>query len=289
MIVVTGATGKLGRLVIEALMRRSDPSQIIAAVRNPERMADLTTRGIKVRHADFDKPGTLIAAFMGAKRALLISSNDLSHRTTQHLAAIEAAKRAGVQSLSYTSLLHADTSKMRLAAAHKATEQALIASGMAYTILRNSWYLENYTEHLAPMIAEGTIHGCAALGRVCAASRNDLAEAAAVVLTKPGHDKKIYELAGDQSFSMSELAAAVATHSGKAITYDDMSESDYNDHLVLSDVPQAMADVLSDADAAIARGEMEDKSGALHRLIGHETTGLSAALAALAALKGVSA
>ena len=208
MIVVTGATGKLGSLVVEALLEKVPAKEIAVAVRNPQKAAAFAARGVEVRTADYAKPETLAAAFAGAEKLLLISSSEVGQRAPQHLAVIAAAKKAGVKFIAYTSILHADTSKMVLAAEHKATEAALRDSGVPYAILRNGWYSENYTEHLAAALAQGALIGSAGQGRIAAATRADYAAAAVAVLTGHGHENKVYELAGDAPFTMSDLAVS---------------------------------------------------------------------------------
>ncbi len=206
MIVVTGATGHLGRLVVHGLLKKVPAREIVAAVRSPEKAADLAASGVQVREADYSKPETLAAALAGADRLLLISSSEVGKRAQQHAAVIDAAKRAGVGLIAYTSCLRADTSKLGLAAEHKATEERIRVSGLPYVFLRNGWYLENYTEHLGPALEHGAIPGSAGKGRVAAAARADYAAAAVAVLTATGNEKKIYELAGDFPFTMAELA-----------------------------------------------------------------------------------
>ena len=219
MIVVTGATGHLGRLVVEGLLRKVPAREITAAVRSPEKARDLAARGVAVRQADYARPETLQAALAGADQVLLVSSSEVGQRAPQHAAVIEAARRARVRLLAYTSCLRAETSKLGLAAEHKATEAAIRASGLPWVFFRNGWYLENYTESLGPALQHGAIMGCADGGRIAAASRADYAEAAVAVLSGAGHEGKAYELAGDAPFTMTELAAEVSRQAGKPIAY----------------------------------------------------------------------
>lgn len=274
MIIITGATGKLGRHVVEALLSKVPASQLAVAVRDVAKAQAFTERGIAVRRADYDAPATLRTAFEGASKVLLISSSEVGKREAQHKAAIAAAREAKVGLLAYTSILHADRSTLGLAAEHLATERAITASGLAYTFLRNGWYLENYTENLGSALAHGAILGSAGNGRIAAAARRDFAEAAAHVLTTTGHEGGSYELAGDEPFTMSELAAVVARVAGRAVAYQDLPVDAYRDALIGFGLPPPFAALLADSDAGIARGELDDRSGQLRRLIGRPTTPL---------------
>lgn len=280
MIVVTGATGKLGRLAIEELLKRTPPGALAAVVRTPEKAADLAARGVQIRQGDYARPETLVSALAGAEQVLFISSNEVGKRTAQHAAVVEAARRAAPRLLAYTSLLHADTSRMGLAAEHKATEAALRASGLPFVFLRNGWYLENYTENLAPALQHGAILGSAGSGRIAAATRADYAAAAAAVITGAGHEGKTYELAGDVAFTMAELAAEVSRQAGKPVAYRDLPEAEYAAALVAAGLPEPVAGMFADSDVGITRGELDDAGGDLRRLIGRPTTPLAAAIAA---------
>jgi len=280
MIVVTGATGKLGRLVVAELLKRVPAKDIVAAVRTPSKAADLAARGVQVRQADYTSPASLAAAFKGADKVLLISASEVGQRAAQHTNAINAAKTAGVKHLAYTSVLRAETSGLGLAEEHKATEQAIRASGLPFTFLRHGWYMENYSENLGPVLQHGAVLGSAKDGRVAAATRADFAAAAAVVMSCTGHEGKIYELAGDQRFTMADLAAEVARQTGKPIVYKDLPASDYAGILLGAGVPKAFAELLADSDVGIARGELDDTSGTLSALIGRPTARLAAAVTA---------
>ncbi|MBF5045312.1 SDR family oxidoreductase [Aggregicoccus sp. 17bor-14] len=280
MIVVTGATGQLGRLVIEQLLQKVPAAQVVAAVRSPEKARALAAQGVQVREADYDRPGTLEAAFRGAEKLLLISSNEMGKRVQQHQAAIDAAKRAGVKLVVYTSILKADTSGISLAAEHLATEKALRASGLPFVLLRNSWYFENYTENLAPALQHGALLGAAKEGRIAAATRADYAAAAVAVLTTPGHEGQVYELAGDQAFTLRELAEEVSRQAKKPVAYNDMPAEQYAGVLQSVGLPAPVAQMLASADQGIARGELDDRSGTLRRLIGRPTTPLAKAVSA---------
>lgn len=282
MIVITGATGKLGQHVIASLLTSVPAASIIAAVRNPAKAANLLALGVQVRQADYNDGASLDAAFKGATKILLISSSEVGQRAQQHQNVIDAARRAGVALLAYTSVLRADTSPLGLAAEHVITEAAIRASGLPYTFLRNGWYLENHTEHLAPVLEHGVVLGAAQNGGFSSAARLDYAAAAAAVLTadKP---QAIYELAGDQSFTLAEYAAEVARQSGKAIVYNDLPQADFKAALVSVGVPEGFADLLADSDAGAAKGALEDHGKQLSALIGRPTTRLlDAVKAALA-------
>jgi NAD(P)H dehydrogenase (quinone) len=280
MLVVTAATGHLGRHVIEGLLHKLPAERIGVAVRDPDKAADLVRSGIHVRRGDYDQPETFEWAFRGAEKILFISSNEVGKRVVQHKAVIDAAKRSGAKLVAYTSVLHCDRSHIALAAEHKATEHYLRDSGVPYVFLRNGWYTENYTEALAPALAKGILAGCARSGKIAAATRADYAAAAVAVLTTPGHENKIYELAGDKPFTMSELAGEVSRQTGRNLAYRDLPAEDYEQLLVDGGMPRAMAHLLADADLGVARGELDDSSGTLRRLIHRPTTTLAAAVTA---------
>ncbi len=279
MIVVTGATGHLGRLVIEALLKKLPAREIAGAARNPEKAKDLAARGVEVRRADYSKPETLRTAFAGAHKLLFVSSSEVGQRASQHAAVVQAAKEAGVKLLAYTSILRAETSRLALAAEHKVTEETIRASGLPYAFLRNGWYLENYTENLAPALQHGALVGSANGGRIAAAARADYADAAVAVLTGPV-EKKVYELAGDHPFTMSELAAEVSRQAGKLVAYRDLPPDQYRAVLTGAGLPASYAALLVDADVQVARGELDDSTGELRRLIGRPTTPLATAVRA---------
>jgi NAD(P)H dehydrogenase (quinone) len=284
MIAITGATGQLGRLVIQELLRSVPANQIIAAVRTPAKAQDLAALGVQVRQADYAQPATLQAAFAGVDKLLLISSSEVGQRAPQHRAVIDAAKAAGVKLIAYTSLLRADTSALGLAAEHKETEAALHASGVPFVLLRNGWYAENYAGTVPMAVQHGAVMGSAREGRIAAASRADYAAAATTALVREGQAGKVYELAGDTSFTMAEFAAEIASQSGKPVAYVDMPQADYAAALVKVGLPEGFAALLADSDAAAANGGLFDNSGQLAQLIGRSTTPIANVIAA--ALKG---
>lgn len=277
MIVITGANGQLGQLIVKELLNTTPAASIVAAVRDPAKAAGLAELGVQVRKADYNDPATLDAAFAGAEKILLISSSEVGQRLAQHRNVIDAAKRAGAGLLAYTSLLHADRSPLGLAGEHKATEELLRASGLRTAILRNGWYFENYTAGLGGALAHGVLLGSAQDGRVSAATRADYAAAAAAVLTAAAPEA-LYELAGDRSFSLPELAAELSRQAGKEVPYKDMPEADYKAALLGAGLPGWLAVLLSDSDAGVAKGALEDNGGALSRLIGRATTPLAEAV-----------
>ncbi|HPQ68993.1 MAG TPA: SDR family oxidoreductase [bacterium] len=281
MIAVTGASGKLGRLVIEGLLEKIAPEKIVAVVRNPEKVKDFAARGVQVRHGDYSSPETLPPALAGVERLLLISSSEVGRRAAQHGAVVDAAKGANVKLIAYTSILRADTSALLLAGEHKATEKMIRATGLPFAFLRNGWYIENYTENLAPVLTHGALPGASGDGRVAAATRADFAAAAVAVLTGENHENKIYELAGDQGFSMSEFVAAVSAWAGKPIVYQELPPEVYKQMLVGAGLPEPFAAILVDASAGVAKGELDSDRRDLHDLLGRDTQTLADVLAAL--------
>ncbi|ELW8957770.1 SDR family oxidoreductase [Yersinia enterocolitica] len=272
MIAVTGATGQLGRLVINALLKKVPANEIIAAVRSPEKASDLAALGVQVRKADYSQPTTLETAFQGVDKLLLISSSEVGQRITQHTAVINAAKHAGVKLLAYTSLLHADTSTLGLGEEHGATESLLRESGLPVVLLRNGWYTENYAASIAPALAHGTFIGAVGDGRIASATREDYAQAAAEVLTQENQAGKVYELAGDDSYSLAEFSAEIARQSGKPVVYKNLSEADFKQALLSAGLPEVFASLLADSDAGAAKGGLFDDSHTLSKLIGRPTT-----------------
>ncbi|AHG40695.1 quinone oxidoreductase [Pseudomonas syringae CC1557] len=280
MIVVTGATGQLGRLVIEQLLTRLPASQIIAAVRSPEKAADLAALGIQVRQADYSQPSTLDSAFAGAKKLLLVSSSEVGQRLVQHKAVVDAAKNAGIKLLAYTSVLHADRSALGLAKEHRETEDYLHASGLPFVLLRNGWYTENYVAGAQGALAHGAVLGCAGEGRISSASRLDYAEAAATVLTDDQDQAgRVYELAGDDFYTLADYAAELSRQSGKTLAYVDLPQSEFEAALIKAGLPDFVAQLLADSDAAAAKGALFDDGRQLSTLIKRPTTPLAASIA----------
>lgn len=273
---ITGATGHLGRLVINGLKEQGSAGEIIALARSPEKAADL---GVTVRAADYDRPDTLAPALEGVDTLLLISGNELGKRAEQHANVIQAARAAGVKRIVYTSLLHADTSTLSLAAEHLATEAAVRASGIPFTILRNGWYTENYANSIAGAAVTGAVIGSAGEGRISSAARADYADAAVAAVTGNGHEGKTYELAGDAAWTLGDLAAEVSRQTGKAISYKNLPEAEYAAALAGHGLPQPVAQAIAGFDAASAEGALFDDSRQLSTLIGRPTTPLATGVA----------
>lgn len=273
-IVVTGATGPFGGLAIDALLRRGVPAgQIIAAGRDPGKLASLRDRGVTVRQADYDDPPSLRAAFAGADRLLFVSGSEVGRRIPQHQAVVAAAREAGVSLVAYTSSPHADTSDMTLAVEHRATEQALTDSGLRYAFLRNGWYIENYTATLPAILEHGLI-GAAGDGLISAAARADLAEAAAAVVAGDGHQNQVYELGG-APFTLTGLAAEISRLSGRDVRYTDLPEEAYARALMDAGLPEPVASLLADSDRAAAKGALYVEGDDLPRLLGRPVTPLA--------------
>lgn len=270
---VTGASGHLGRLTVHALLARGiTPSDVVASARDTDAVADLAELGVVVRRADYTDPTSLKEAFVGVDRALLVSSSAVGERVAQHANVIEAAKEAGVELLGYTSITHADTSEMALAQEHRRTEELLAASGLPVVLLRNSWYIENYTGQVATALQHGVVLGAAGAGRVSAATRADFAAAAAAALVGEDQAGRVYELGGDTAFTLAEYAATLSAESSTDVAYRDLSAAELTSALVSAGLPEPYAALLADSDLGIARGELLADTGDLARLIGRPTT-----------------
>jgi NAD(P)H dehydrogenase (quinone) len=284
---ITGATGALGRLAVDSLLRRVPASSIIAGVRDTAKAADLAAKGVTLRELDYNRPETIGPALKGVDRVLLISGNEVGKRTAQHTAVIQAARAAGVSRLAYTSILRADTSTVGLAKEHKATEEALAKSGVPYVLLRHGWYTENFLNGIAQALQFGALAHCAGDGRFSSATRAEFADADIAVLTADtvANGQK-YELAGSSSFTKPELATILSRLSGKAVANNALAEAAYNAMLVQAGLPGFVADILASSDAGAARGDLFDDSHTLEKLIGRPTQTIEAAVnAALAAQK----
>jgi NAD(P)H dehydrogenase (quinone) len=280
--IVTGATGHLGRLVVEDLLERGVPAAgIIATGRSTEKLDDLAARGVTVGRIDFDDPATLDGAFAAGDRVLLVSGSEVGQRVPQHRAVIDAAAAAGVAQLVYTSIPKAATTPMLLAQEHRQTEEAIAASGLPATILRNSWYLEGYAGQVPTYLEHGAILGSAGDGRISGATRADFAEAAAVVLAAPVEDHvgRTYELGGDTAFTMAELAAAVSEATGQRVVYRDVPADEHLAALTAAGLPEPFPAILVDVDQATAGGALEVEGHDLSTLLGRPTTTLAEALA----------
>ncbi|RPK60343.1 Quinone oxidoreductase 2 [Streptomyces sp. ADI96-02] len=279
-IVVTGATGELGRLVVDALLATVPAGEIAAVVRDEKKAAPLAARGVELRVADYDRPETLAGAFRAGDRVLLISGSEVGRRVPQHTAVIDAAKAAGVAQLAYTGILGGPGADFRLADEHRATEELILASGLPYTFLRNGWYTENYTGNLGPVLEHGAVVANAGEGRVASATRADYAAAAAVAVTGEGHLNTAYELSGDTAWSLAEYAALLTEETGRKIAYNDVPAAVHQEILVGAGLPEGFAAILVDVDEAIGRGLLAGTSGDLARLIGRPTTPLATSVRA---------
>ncbi|WP_411073310.1 SDR family oxidoreductase [Streptomyces sp. cmx-4-25] len=281
MIVVTGATGQFGRQVVEHLLKRGVPArQIAAAVRTPAKAADLAARGVDIRLANYERPETLLTAFDGADKLLLVSSTGPDDaRIVQHRAAVEAAAKTNVGLIAYTSVTAAPTSPLGLARVHRDTEQAIAEAGLPAVLLRNGWYTENYTAALPDAVARGAVAGSAGRGRIASATRDDFAEAAAVVLTRDDEAGKVYDLTGDIAWSLPELAAESAAQSGRPVAYADLPAEQYRQILIGAGLPDFVTDLIVDADVQVSRGALAHVTTDLSTLLGRPTTPLSAAVA----------
>lgn len=274
-IVVTGATGHLGRLVVESLLAKGvEPAEIVAGGRNTDKLADLAARGVKVVPIDYAKPETLDAAFAGAEQVLLISASEPGTRVALHAAAIDAAKRAGVAHLVYTSAPKATTSELILAPEHKATEELISASGIPATILRNGWYTENYTNTVDQARQTGEIVASVGDGRVASASRKDYAEAAVTVLTDPATRGKVYELSGDVAWNYDDFAAAVTEVTGRPVVYREVTPEEHAELLTGFGLDAGTVGFVVALDQNTKAGLLGEMSGDLAKLIGHPTTQL---------------
>ncbi|MFF1453811.1 SDR family oxidoreductase [Streptomyces sp. NPDC058274] len=279
-IVVTGATGHLGRLVIDGLLEKVPAADVAAVVRNKEKAADLADRGVELRVADYSAPETLEGVFAAGDKVLLISGSEVGQRVPQHQAVIDAAQGAGVALLAYTGVLGGPDADFLLADEHKATEQAILGSGLPYTFLRNGWYHENYTENLAPVLEHGAVVQSAGAGRVASAARADYAAAAVAVLTGEGHENQAYELSGDTAWSFAEYAAELSGQTGREIAYNNVPAEVLRGILTGAGLPESFAALLVDVDGAIERGLLARTDGDLARLTGRPTTPLADAVTA---------
>ena len=275
MIAITGATGQLGQLVLDDLLNTTASQQLAAIVRNPTKAQALSQKGVAVRQADYNDEAALTAALQGVDKLLIISSSEVGQRAPQHRNIINAAKAAGVKFIAYTSLLHADKSPLGLADEHITTEKMLADSGIPYALLRNGWYTENYLASAPPALEHGVFIGAAGEGKIASATRADYAAAAARVISEDGHAGKVYELAGDHGWTLSELAAELSKQSGKNVVYQNLSQADFAAALKSVGLPEGLADMLADSDVGASKGGLFDDTHTLSKLIGRPTTSLA--------------
>lgn len=280
-IAITGATGQLGQLVIQSLVKLIPAENIVALVRNLDKAQSLQQHDIELRQFDYDQPQTLVPALQGIDKLLLISANEIGRRTPQHKAVIDAAVTANVPYIAYTSLLNATHNPLGLAQEHRETEALILASGLSYTLLRNNWYNENYLANVQHSAETGILYGSAQNGKISSASRLDYAEAAAIVLSSSGHENKIYELAGSTSFTLADLASYIGEASGKSVQYQNISADDYTHALTTAGLASELVSVIVDADVQTARGAMFSDRPDLEQLLGHKTTDIQTQINAL--------
>lgn len=280
MIAITGVSGLLGRLVIEDLLQSVAAKDVVAIVRNPAKVSDLASRGVHVRAADYNDKEAMQQALVGVEKLLLISSSEVGKRAVQHRNVIEAAKAAGVQLIAYTSLLHADSSPLGLAEEHITTEEMLKQSGIGFVLLRNGWYSENYLASVPPALQHGVFIGSAGEGKIASATRADYAAAAAVVMTLENQAGKVYELAGDNGWTLAELTAELSRQSGKTVVYQNLPEAEFKAALLGAGLPEGLAALLANSDAGASKGGLFDDSRQLSQLIGRPTTTLAQSLRA---------
>lgn len=280
-ILVTGAGGQLGRLVIDALLKTIPAVQIAAFLRSTSSASALSDVGIHVHVGDYGKPKTLVAAFDGIERVLLISSNQLGQRASQHENVIDAARRVDVKLLAYTSVLNAPTSPLGLAEEHRQTEAALRDSGVPFVVLRNGWYSENYAARIPAALAHGLLLGSAGEGRIASAARADYAGAAAAVLSAAeNHAGRIYELAGDEAYTLPQFAMELSRQANMPIAYKNLPEGEFKLALMGAGLPEPIAALLADSDIGASKGGLFDDGHQLSRLIGRPTTPVAATISA---------
>ncbi|MGP7974979.1 SDR family oxidoreductase [Proteus mirabilis] len=281
MIAITGATGLLGQHVVESLLQTVPANQIVAFARDVKKGATLSQKGVLVRQADYNDKASLITALQGVDKLLLISSSDVGKRTVQHRNVIEAAKSADVQFIVYTSILHADRSPLSLHVEHVETEKMLADSGLSYTLLRNGWYTENYLASVPAALEHGIFLGAAGDGKIALATRADYALAAARVISEEGHIGKVYELAGDEAWTLEQLAKELAKQSGKQVIYNNLSQADFVAALKTAGLPDKLSNMLADSDIGASKGGLFDDSHTLSKLIGRPTTTLAESIKAI--------
>ncbi|MFS3860128.1 SDR family oxidoreductase [Proteus mirabilis] len=281
MIAITGATGLLGQHVVESLLQTVPANQIVAFARDVKKGATLSQKGVLVRQADYNDKASLITALQGVDKLLLISSSDVGKRTVQHRNVIEAAKSADVQFIAYTSILHADRSPLSLHVEHVETEKMLADSGLSYTLLRNGWYTENYLASVPAALEHGIFLGAAGDGKIASATRADYALAAARVISEEGHIGKVYELAGDEAWTLEQLAKELTKQSGKQVIYNNLSQADFVAALKTAGLPDKLSNMLADSDIGASKGGLFDDSHTLSKLIDRPTTTLAESIKAI--------
>lgn len=273
-IVITGATGHLGRLVVEALLERGADG-LVATGRSVQRLADLAERGVRTERLDFDDVPDTVDWLAAGDVLLLVSGSEVGRREPQHRAVIELAARSGVRRIVYTSAPAADDTTLAVAPEHAATEALIRESGLPFTFLRNGWYTENYLPAFEQARESGLVLGSAGEGRVASAPRSDFAGAAAVVLTTDGHDGAVYELFGDAAWTYGELAGTFADVLGREVTYRSLTPEAHRDALLTAGLDEGTAGFVVALDQDIAAGLLGLTTGHLAKLLGRPTVPLA--------------
>lgn len=286
MIAITGASGHLGQLVMQQLLNENVPAQnIVALARTVTKLNEFKKKGVDIRYCDYNKPGTIKNGLAGVKKLLIISATDVGHRARQHRDIIDAAKKHPIELIAYTSILYADKSPLHFAKEHLETERHLMEAGIPYVLLRNGWYSENYTMKIPSMIEKGALYGCAGDGRFSAATREDYACAAAKVLTRPNQAGKVYELAGDEAFTLDQFARIVSDMAGKSIVYKNVEASTMVDVLVNARIPRIMAEALANSEIEATKGWLFNDGRQLSQLINRPTTSIRESINETVALR----
>jgi NAD(P)H dehydrogenase (quinone) len=280
-ILVTGATGKLGSKVVESLLKSIPASQLAVSVRNPEKAEGLRARGVEVRQGDFDRPQSLDHAFTGIDRLLIISADgDNETRIHQHTNAVQAAKRAGVKFIAYTSLANATESKNLMAPPHVATEAAISKTGIPYSFLRNNWYLENEIGSIEGALVGAPWVTSAGEGKVGWALQQDYADAAAAVLVGNGHENTVYELSGPL-LTQEELTSALGNVLGKEIPVQQVSDEEYSEIMKGLGLPDFVIPIVVGIQESIRNGSLEVESNDFEKVLGRPVTPINEALSQL--------
>jgi len=282
---ITGASGQLGRRVVELLAAHVEPSRVLALTRSPEKLADLAARGVEVAFGDFAKPEELAQTLAGVDRLLIISTDDINgNRAALHANALKAAAEAGVSDIAYTSATAPHASSLGFIREHGVTEDLIRESGIPYTFLRNSFYADMLLDTAPQWGSTGEIHGVAAEGNINRVTREDCARAAVAVLTTEGHRNAIYDITGPGAMNGYELAEAVSAAAGSPVRYVSISADTMRQYLIGAGFPDPIAGLFVEIDQAIAAGEFDISSTAVRDLTGQEPTSVPDLLAQHTAL-----
>lgn len=280
-LLVTGAAGHLGRSVADLLLDRVDPARLVLVTRRPEALSDLAARGADVRFGDFDDPTSLATAFAGGERLLLISTDAVGRRVSQHGAAISAARDAGVQHVAYTSIPNPTPQNPALVVAdHRATEQAVVDSGLAWTFLRNALYADYRVPEAQQALAAGTFRHNQGDGRSAYVSREDCAAAAAAVLTGGAeHDGRTYDITGPELLSGADLARLYAAAGGRAVQAEPMDDDAFAAGLTAAGLPDEVVALIASFGTAVRIGALDQLTGDVETLTGRAPETVAAVLA----------